>query len=69
MDNLQNEICMFNRKWVSISKNEYRSDGTYEIIGANGILGYIDRINNKQKAITTGRVGTIGTAYKIEKAG
>lgn len=53
---------------VSISKNEYRSDGKYEIIGANGILGYIDRINNKQKAITTGRVGTIGTAYKIEKA-
>ena len=53
---------------TSISKAEYRNDGEYEIIGANGVLGYIDRINVKKQVITTGRVGTIGTAHKIEKA-
>lgn len=51
-----------------ISKEEYVDDGEYEIVGANGCIGRTNRFNNEKPVITTGRVGTIGTAYKTTKS-
>ena len=42
----------------SIKKIE---NGKYEIIGANGTLGYTNDYNIEDRVIITGRVGTIGT--------
>ena len=41
------------------------NSGQYEIIGANGCLGYTNDYNLSSKAIITGRVGTIGTFKQI----
>lgn len=51
----------------AISKEEYTDTG-YEIIGANGVIGYCDKFNNTNQVITTGRVGTIGTTHIYEKS-
>lgn len=53
---------------IAISKECYEDDGRYEIVGANGVVGYYSKWNNKRGCLTTGRVGTIGTVHKIEKA-
>ena len=53
---------------IAISKECYEDDGRYEIVGANGIVGYYSKWNNNRGCLTTGRVGTIGTVHKIEKA-
>lgn len=42
-------------------------DGKFEIIGANGCLGYTDNYNLSTNAIITGRVGTIGTFKQISE--
>ena len=44
------------------------ASGTYQIIGANGCLGYTDNFNINEKIIITGRVGTIGTFSQYDKA-
>lgn len=41
--------------------------GKYEIIGANGCLGYTNYYNLSSRAIITGRVGTIGTFKRINE--
>ena len=41
--------------------------GKFEIIGANGCLGYTENYNLSTKAIITGRVGTIGTFKQISE--
>lgn len=51
-----------------VSKEEYSDNGEFNVIGANGLIGKLDRFNNEKKVVTTGRVGTIGTVHKIEKA-
>ncbi len=40
--------------------------GKYKIIGANGCLGYTNEYNLSDKAIITGRVGTIGTFKQVD---
>lgn len=44
------------------------TSGKYQIIGANGCLGYTDNFNINEKIIITGRVGTIGTFSQYDKA-
>ena len=51
-----------------ISKEEYEDNGLYPIIGANGEIGRTNKINNQELVVTTGRVGTIGTAHKVKEA-
>lgn len=51
-----------------ISKEEYEDDGQYPIIGANGEIGRTNKCNNQDLVVTTGRVGTIGTAHKTKNA-
>ena len=51
-----------------ISKEEYVDDGKYPIIGSNGEIGRVDKKNNDNRVITTGRVGSIGTTHIIEEA-
>ena len=53
---------------LSISKQEYEVDGSYDIIGANGTIGYYSKSNNLRPCLITGRVGTIGTVHKVNKA-
>lgn len=53
---------------VLISKEEYIDNGKYPVIGANGEIGRFDKKNNNNKVITTGRVGSIGTAHIVEEA-
>ena len=51
-----------------IDKQKYEEDGAYDIIGANGIVGHYSKSNNLRPCLTTGRVGTIGTIHKTNKA-
>lgn len=51
-----------------IDKLDYNVDGEFPIIGSNGEIGRSNKINNEEKVITTGRVGSIGTAHYVEKA-
>lgn len=51
-----------------ISKEQYEDDGKYPVIGANGEIGRTNKCNNQEYVITTGRVGTIGTAHKVQKS-
>lgn len=51
-----------------IKKSEYTDNGLYSIIGANGEIGRCDYFNNDKPVLTTGRVGTIGTIQKVNKA-
>ena len=44
-----------------INKKDYLNDGSYPIIGANGIMGYCANYNIEGFKILTGRVGTLGT--------
>ena len=50
-----------------VKKFEYLDDGKYEIIGANGSLGRLDKFLINEKVIVTGRVGTLGTVFIINK--
>ena len=50
-----------------VKKSEYIENGQYEIIGANGLLGRLDKFLINEKVIITGRVGTLGTVYIINK--
>lgn len=50
-----------------VKKSEYIDDGRYEIIGANGSLGKLDKFLINEKVIVTGRVGTLGTVFIINK--
>lgn len=52
----------------SIKKSEYLESGEYQIIGANGCIGYTNKLNNTHPVLTTGRVGTIGTIHKVSDA-
>lgn len=50
----------------NISADEYKDDGEFQIIGANGSIGNYDKYNIDKPKIITGRVGTLGT-FRIEK--
>ncbi|MCM1046155.1 MAG: restriction endonuclease subunit S, partial [Candidatus Gastranaerophilales bacterium] len=49
-----------------ISKEDYESQGAYDIIGSNGKIGETNKTNINKKVITTGRVGSIGTAHIVQ---
>ena len=51
-----------------IKKDEYVDNGMYPIIGANGEIGRCNDFNNDHDVITTGRVGTLGTIHRVDKA-
>ena len=50
-----------------VKKSEYNDDGKYDIIGANGSLGKLDKFLINERIIVTGRVGTLGTVFIINK--
>ena len=65
------EVCrMKNISIISsgdiISKEEYMDNGQYPIIGSNGEIGRINKINNNKNVLTTGRVGSIGTVQLVK---
>ena len=51
-----------------LSKDEYVFSGDIPIIGSNGKIGTTYKSNNHSEVITTGRVGTIGTAQIVQDA-
>lgn len=51
-----------------ISKDDYIDGGKFKIIGSNGEIGKTNKTNNQASVITTGRVGTIGTANIVKNA-
>ena len=51
-----------------ISKEEYETEGKYPIIGSNGEIGRLNKKNNNNQVVTTGRVGTIGTTHLVKDA-
>ena len=63
----------YNQSIVKISsgkglkKSEFIEDGKYEVLGANGRLGFTDKFLIDEKVIITGRVGTLGTVYVVTK--
>jgi len=50
-----------------VKKSEYIDDGKYKIIGANGVLGKINKFLINENIIITGRVGTLGTVFIIKE--
>lgn len=50
-----------------VSKELYNDGGEYDIIGSNGKIGSINKCNNTEEVITTGRVGTIGSCRIVKK--
>lgn len=46
-----------------VKKKEYIENGKYEIIGANGIIGRLNKFLVEERVIVTGRVGTLGTVF------
>ena len=50
-----------------VKQSEYIDHGEYEIIGANGSIGNLDKFLINEKIIITGRVGTLGTVFIINK--
>jgi type I restriction enzyme S subunit len=51
-----------------ISKEDYVDNGIYPIIGSNGEIGRVNKTNNNEQVITTGRVGTVGTTHIVKDA-
>jgi type I restriction enzyme S subunit len=43
-----------------LKRNEFRKDGLYPVLGANGEMGRTDKFLKEEKLILTGRVGTLG---------
>ena len=54
------EICKLSTG-KGIKKKDYLFDGSYPVIGANGVMGFYDKFNTEGFKILTGRVGTLGT--------
>jgi type I restriction enzyme S subunit len=50
-----------------VKKTEYVDNGKYKIIGANGIIGRLNKFLIQEKVITTGRVGTLGTVFILNQ--
>lgn len=50
-----------------LKKSEFKDNGKYEVLGANGRLGFTDNFLISENVIITGRVGTLGTVYIVEK--
>ena len=51
-----------------LSRDEYDFSGDIPVIGSNGKIGTTYKSNNHSEVITTGRVGTIGTAQIVQDA-
>lgn len=51
-----------------LSRDEYDFSGDIPVIGSNGRIGTTYKSNNHSEVITTGRVGTIGTAQIVQDA-
>ena len=51
-----------------LSKDEYVFSGDIPVIGSNGKIGTTYKSNNHSEVITTGMVGTIGTAQIVQDA-
>jgi len=49
-----------------VAKEDYMLNGEYDIIGSNGKIGTINKTNVNEEVITTGRVGSIGTAHIVK---
>ncbi len=50
-----------------VKKSDYIKDGKYQIIGANGKIGRLNKFLINEKVILTGRVGTLGTVFMLNK--
>ncbi|WP_159516917.1 restriction endonuclease subunit S [Sunxiuqinia indica] len=50
-----------------LKKDQFVENGQFEVIGANGPLGFTDKYLTEERLIITGRVGTLGTVYIITK--
>ena len=51
-----------------LSRDDYDFSGDIPVIGSNGKIGTTYKSNNHSEVITTGRVGTIGTAQIVQDA-
>ena len=61
------EVCKI-YSGEGLRKTEYILDGNFPVIGANGKIGRYHSFNNDHPVLTTGRVGTIGTVHRVNKA-
>ena len=43
-----------------LKKEEFKNDGTYPVLGANGEMGRTDKFLTEEESILTGRMGTLG---------
>jgi type I restriction enzyme S subunit len=50
-----------------LKKEDFIDNGLYPIFGANGIIGRTNKFLFNEKLIFTGRVGTLGNIFRIEK--
>lgn len=53
---------------TALPKDDYDFEGNIPVIGSNGKIGTTYKSNNHSEVITTGRVGTIGTAQIVQDA-
>ena len=51
---------------TALSKDDYDPFGSIPVIGSNGKIGTTYKANNYSEVITTGRVGSIGTAHIVQ---
>ena len=57
-------VCSIN-SGEYVSKNDYVDNGKYDIMGANGKIGNINKKNVYEEVLIMGRVGTIGTFFIV----
>lgn len=58
-------VCSIN-SGEYVSKNDYVDNGKYDIMGANGKIGNINKKNVYEEVLIMGRVGTIGTFFIVK---
>ena len=51
---------------TALPKDDYDFEGNIPVVGSNGKIGTTYKANNYSEVITTGRVGSIGTAYIVQ---
>lgn len=50
-----------------LKKDDFIKNGSFEVLGANGRLGFSDEYLINEEAIITGRVGTLGTVFLVRE--
>lgn len=49
----------------ALAKEQYVEDGSYPVIGANGVLGHYDSANIEDEVLVVGRVGSVGAVNRF----